>query len=311
MASANYLTKYKDINNGINSLVSGEGAKRDQISNDLKVKNNYDDKVKQLNDTNNLLLETEKAFGNVSKNVQTRTKGKLMTNAQEQALISSERQPLAEQLSGISRSSQVGRENISYIDKMIQDSLGLRDRSYRDELSVLQNDRDTNLNLYKDESQKETASLMQRIEAEDRAWEKKMKEDDFNWKKKMDRDDFNLRASKSSKEDSKKSLEQEEFETLYSELTARGDFDKAVELSEFFRANKGNLKGWRYTPQTSTDDLTIDKSNKSKDTRSNWNIFKNNKYTGIDSPITRFLGKEVNKLISSNKKGYSNTYKTK
>jgi hypothetical protein len=132
-----YLDKYLEKVNEAGAFSKNAQAGIDQGVSDLKSKYNFDAKVAELEDANGQVLETRKALKNLNKNVQDRTAGRSITQAQLSRIQAAERDPLTRQLGDQSESAGLASGNVSNISKLIDGYRSDRRNSNADYLQGL------------------------------------------------------------------------------------------------------------------------------------------------------------------------------
>jgi len=90
---------------------------------DIKDKYNLDDRLTALEGLRKSAYDTEKLIRDLPKNVQNRTRGRLVTAGQKNRITASEQNPLAYQLADISRGRGAEQEGVNLVNSLVDDFL--------------------------------------------------------------------------------------------------------------------------------------------------------------------------------------------
>lgn len=117
------LDQLKNISNQIIQETQGAQQRQQQGIQDIKTKQGFDDRLKTLENLRRSVYDTEKVLSQLPRDVQGRTRGRLITAGQQNRLLSKEREPLATTLANLSRSTDVEQQGVNQVRGLIDDYL--------------------------------------------------------------------------------------------------------------------------------------------------------------------------------------------
>lgn len=131
----------QQLTDQITNIIKSKGANRSKKYEQLLVDKGVADK-RALNDSiRKTVLDTERILSSQPKNIQRRTQGRGMTQAQVDRLLATEREPLAQTMEGLARQEEVGRIGMSDLMGDIENILKLDDADITTQLQELREQR--------------------------------------------------------------------------------------------------------------------------------------------------------------------------
>lgn len=142
-------------NQVISTTQQAQQAQKEGISR-IKQEQGYEDRLKTLENLRRATYDTEKTLSQLPSDIQNRTRGRLITAAQQNRVTSKEREPLAATLANLSRSQDVEQQGVGMVRSLLDDflkesmsdtdaklkALGLQREDARTSLQLEQSERD-------------------------------------------------------------------------------------------------------------------------------------------------------------------------
>lgn len=131
----------RDLSRQISDTIKSRGGQRSALRDKLEQERGLDDRRQNLDSIRKTVLDTERQLSGLADDVGTRTRGRLMTNAQKNRLISKEREPLAGSLADLSRQEETSAVGLDRILGDINQLLASDEADYNSRLQWLMNQR--------------------------------------------------------------------------------------------------------------------------------------------------------------------------
>jgi hypothetical protein len=117
------LEQLQNLSNQTISTVQGAQQAQKEGLAKIKADQGYDTRLKAVEDLRRSTYDTEKVLSQLPADIQNRTRGRLVTNAQQNRITSKEKEPLALTLANLARSQDVEQQGVGMVRGMLDDFL--------------------------------------------------------------------------------------------------------------------------------------------------------------------------------------------
>lgn len=231
MASSDTLNSYLDTINQFSEASKNIGAGREEGVNKLKTQYGYDDKLKNLEAISKQVMDTEGILDNVDEDIGQRTAGRLVTNAQRNAIAGNAKVPLAKTLANLSRTQTAGQGDLDRVLGMVRDWTNTYNADATTKLGGLKDTASLLFGKYQAEDKAETQAREDAWRKEQTAFENSLKQQQLA----LQRAQTNAQIAAANKKSATPNIDEAAFSRLY-DATLSTDPAKAAKMFQLYKS---------------------------------------------------------------------------